>query len=123
MERSKDSKEKAPPKKQDHHNKVWYKKFEDLVNCQHAHGGRTYFKRRENTQLRYWVEHQQKIYHQFLRDENTPSTLERKSALENIGFVWTDEKGSVDKGPICKGKKTRSLKKGNMRLSIVHYGK
>ena len=43
------------PKKQHHHNKVWYKKFEDIVNFQHAHGGRTDMKRRENKQLSYWV--------------------------------------------------------------------
>ena len=112
MERSKDSKEKAPPKKQDHHNKVWYEKFDNLVNYQHAHGERTNLKHRENKQLSYWVEHQHKIYHQFLRDENTLSTLERKSTLENIGFFWTDEKGSADKGPICKKKKNQVTKKG-----------
>ena len=80
-------------------------------------------KRRENKQLSYWVENQRKIYRQFLRDEHTTLTLECKLALGNIGFVWTIEKGSSGKGPICKKKKYQMTKKGNMRLSIVRYGK
>ena len=38
--------------------KFWYKKFEDIVNFQYAHGGRTEVKRRENKQLSYWVGNQ-----------------------------------------------------------------
>ena len=55
---------------------------------------------RENKQLSYWVENQRKCFCQFLRDEHTPPTLERKSALENIEFFWKSEKGCADKGPI-----------------------
>ena len=43
----------------------------------------------ENKQLSYWVENKRKFYRQLLRDEYTPPTPERKSAFENIGFVWT----------------------------------
>ena len=50
-ERPKDSEGEAYPKKQDHHNKFWYKNFEDLVNFQHTHGGITDMKRREKKQL------------------------------------------------------------------------
>ena len=53
LDRPKDSKGKAPLKKQDHHNKVWYKKFENLVNFQHAHRGRMDVKRRENKKWSY----------------------------------------------------------------------
>ena len=42
-------------KKKDHHNKVLYKKFEDLVNFQHSHGGRTDMKHKEKKLLSYWV--------------------------------------------------------------------
>ena len=92
-------------KKQYHHNKVWYNKFEGLVNFQHAHGGRTDVKRRGNNQLSYWVENQHKFYRQFLRYEHTLPTPERKSDFENIGFVWKVEKGSSSKGPIRKRNK------------------
>ena len=69
--------------------------------------------------LSYWVENQRKLYHQFLRDDHTPLTPERKSAFENIGFFWTNEKGSAVKGTTRK-KNTRLIKKGNMRVSIVN---
>ena len=69
-------------------------------------------KRREKKQLSYWVENQCKIYRQFLRDEHTPLTPERKSSLKNIGFVWTVENGSADKGTICKKKIPYDSKKG-----------
>ena len=88
-ERLKYSELKAPSKKQDHHSKFLYKKFEDLVNVQHDHGGKMDLKRMENKQLSYWVENKRKFYRQLLRDEYTPPTPERKSAFENIGFVWT----------------------------------
>ena len=42
--------------------KIWYKKFKDLVNFQHACGGRTDVKRRENKKLSYWVKNQSKFY-------------------------------------------------------------
>ena len=73
----------APLKKRDHHNKVWYKKFEDIINFQHDHGGRMDTKCRKNKQLSYWIGKQRKIYCQFLRDDNTPLTPELKSDLEN----------------------------------------
>ena len=41
------SKGKAQSKKQDHQNKLWYKKFKDLVNLQHTHGGRTDARRKK----------------------------------------------------------------------------
>ena len=81
-----------------------YKKFEDLIIFQHAHGGRTDVKRRENKQLSYWVENQRKIYRQFLRYEHTLPTPDYKSSLENIVFVRKVEKGSAGKGPIRKEK-------------------
>ena len=87
-QRPEDIEGKETPKKQDHHKKAWYKKFEDLVNFQHAHGGRTDVKLRKK-KLSYWVENQRKFYCQFFKDEHTPPKPERKSALENIGFVWT----------------------------------
>ena len=63
--------------------------------------------------LSYWVEKQHKFYCQFLRDEHTPPTPERKSALENIGLVWMVEKGSAGKGPTRKKNKIPDeLKKG-----------
>ena len=62
-------------------------------------------KLRENKQLSYWVENQHIFYRQFLRDEHTPLTPERKSSLKNIGFVWTVEKGSSGKGTIRKKNK------------------
>ena len=77
-ETPKDSKVNAPLNKIYHHNKFLYKNFEDLINFQHAHGGRMDLKRRENKQLSYWVENQCTIYRQFLRDENTPLNPERK---------------------------------------------
>ena len=90
--------------KKDHRNKVWYNNFEDLVNFQHDNGGRTDVKCRKNKKLIYWVKNQSKFYRQLLQDEHTPPTPERKSVLENIGFVWTIEKGSAGKGPIHKKK-------------------
>ena len=53
----------------------------------HAHRGRTDVEGKENKKLSYWVKNQRKIYRQFLQGEHTPMTPERKSALENIGFV------------------------------------
>ena len=100
----KDSKGKAPPNKQDHYNKFWYNKFEDIINLQHVHGGRTGLKRRKNKQLSYCVKNQCKIYRQFLQDEHTLLTPERNSAHENIGFVCMFENGNVFKGPISKKK-------------------
>ena len=61
--------------------------------------------------MSYWVENQRKIYRQFLQDEHTPLTPERKLALENIGFVWTVEKWGAGKGPIRKGKKRMTKKR------------
>ena len=40
-----------------------------------------------------------------MMDEHTPPTPDSKSALENIGFVWTVEKGSSGKGPIRRKNK------------------
>ena len=82
-----------------------YKKFEDLVNFQHVHGGRTDLKFRQNKQLSYWVESQRTFYRQFLRDEHKQPTSERKSDLENIECFWMIEKGSVGKGPTRKKNK------------------
>ena len=88
-DRPKYSKWKSPSKKLDHHNKVLYKKFEDIFNFQHSHGGITGVKCRENKQLSYWVKNQSKFYWNFLQDENTTMTPEHNPALENIGFFWT----------------------------------
>ena len=93
-------------KKLDHHNKFWYKHFEDIINSQHAQGGRTDVESRENKQLSYWVGNQCKFYRQFFQDEHTLPTPDCKSSLENIEFVWTVEKVSAGKGPICKKKNT-----------------
>ena len=101
----KDSEGKSISNKLDHHKFCWYNKFEDIINSQHAHEGRTDVKRRKNKQLSYWVENQRKIYRQFFWDEHTLPTPEHKSALENNGFVWTVEKGSADKGSIRKKNK------------------
>ena len=98
-------------KKLDHHNKFWYKNFEDIINFQHAHGGRIDVKRRENKQLSYWVENQRKFYLQFLWYEHTPPTSYCNSSVENIGFVWTVEKWSAGKGPTGKKKRYRMTKK------------
>ena len=44
-------------------------------------------KRRENIQLSSWVKNQRILYRQFLRDEHTPPTPNRKSALEKLNFL------------------------------------
>ena len=46
-ERPKDIEGKEISKKLDHHNKFWYKNFQDIINFQHAHGGRTDVKLRK----------------------------------------------------------------------------
>ena len=60
-QRPKDSEGKEISKKLDYHNKFWYNKFGDIINFQHAHGGRTDVKLRKNKQLSYWVENQRKF--------------------------------------------------------------
>ena len=57
-------------------------------------------------------------------DDHTPLTLERKSALENIGFVWKTEKGSAGKGPTRKKNKIPyDSKKGICDgYNMTHYG-
>ena len=82
--------------------KKFGKKFEDLVNFQHDHGGRTDVKRRENKKISYWVKNQRRIYCQFLRDDHTPPTPEGNPTRENIGFVWTVENVNAGKRPIRK---------------------
>ena len=109
---SKDINIKAPSKKRDHNNKVWYKKLEDIINLRHFHKVRTYVKYRENKQLCYWVESQRKCYCRFLQDEHKPLTPEHKSALEKIEFVWMIEKGISGKGPIRKKKIPDDFKNG-----------
>ena len=56
-------------------------------------------KHRENKKMSYWVEHQRKIYRQFLRDDHTPLTPERKSTFEKIGFFGRMKRGVQLKGP------------------------
>ena len=80
-------------------------------------------KLRENKQLSYWVKNQRKIYRQLSWDDHTPPTPEHNSALEYIGYFWTIEMVSAGKGPICKEKQILDYKTGNIRLSIVQYGK
>ena len=73
-------------------------------------------KHRENKKLSYWVENQRNIYRQFLRDDHTPLTPERKSAFENIGFFWTNEEGSAGKGATRKKKYQVNQKRGYARF-------
>ena len=77
----------------------------------------------ENKQLSYWVENQSKFYRQFLRDEHTSLTLERKSALENFDLSgWLKVVVQVN-GTYARITKYQINQKVNTRLSIFHYGK
>ena len=49
-------------------------------------------------------ENKRKIYLQFLQDDHTPPTPERKSDLENIGFSGRLKIGMQVKGPSARKK-------------------